>query len=444
MWCVNIASNMNNMNTPIQTKPGVVELVERGLRKRYRAERRFRWYGVVSIAAAIGFLFFLLLSILATGLPAFEKTSVRLDIAFDEETLGITDMDDSEQVRLADFPALIRKSLQARFPEVETRNEKRRLYGLISSGAEYQIAEQLRSRPDWLNTTQALWVYADDDLDAYHKGYVDRELPESERRIDDKQLAWIDRLEAEDALELRFNWTLLGAGDSREPELAGIRGALMGSFYTLLVTLLLSFPIGVAAAVYLEEFASRNKWNDLIEVNINNLAAVPSIVFGLLGLAVFINFFGLPRSAPLVGGLVLTLMTLPTIIIASRSAIKAVPPSIREAALGVGASKMQTVLHHVLPLALPGMLTGTIIGMARALGETAPLLMIGMVAFIVDVPGSFTDPATALPVQIFLWADRPERGFMEMTSAAIIVLLLFLAVMNILAVLLRRKFERRW
>jgi phosphate transport system permease protein len=444
MWCVNIASNMNNMNTPIQTKPGVVELVERGLRKRYRAERRFRWYGVISIAAAIGFLFFLLLSILATGLPAFEKTSVRLDIAFDAETLGITDPHDPEEIRVADFPALIRQSLQAKFPEVEARNEKRRLYGLISSGAEYQLAEQLRSRPDWLNTTQALWVYADDDLDAYRKGYVDRELPESERRIDDKQLAWIDRLEAEDALELRFNWTLLGAGDSREPELAGIRGALMGSFYTLLVTLLLSFPIGVAAAVYLEEFASRNKWNDLIEVNINNLAAVPSIVFGLLGLAVFINFFGLPRSAPLVGGLVLTLMTLPTIIIASRSAIKAVPPSIREAALGVGASKMQTVLHHVLPLALPGMLTGTIIGMARALGETAPLLMIGMVAFIVDVPGSFTDPATALPVQIFLWADRPERGFMEMTSAAIIVLLLFLAVMNILAVLLRRKFERRW
>jgi phosphate transport system permease protein len=444
MWCVNIASNMNNMNTPIQTKPGVVELVERGLRKRYRAERRFRWYGVISIAAAIGFLFFLLLSILATGLPAFEKTSVRLDIAFDAETLGITDPHDPEEIRVADFPALIRQSLQAKFPEVEARNEKRRLYGLISSGAEYQLAEQLRSQPDWLNTTQALWVYADDDLDAYRKGYVDRELPESERRIDDKQLAWIDRLEAEDALELRFNWTLLGAGDSREPELAGIRGALMGSFYTLLVTLLLSFPIGVAAAVYLEEFASRNKWNDLIEVNINNLAAVPSIVFGLLGLAVFINFFGLPRSAPLVGGLVLTLMTLPTIIIASRSAIKAVPPSIREAALGVGASKMQTVLHHVLPLALPGMLTGTIIGMARALGETAPLLMIGMVAFIVDVPGSFTDPATALPVQIFLWADRPERGFMEMTSAAIIVLLLFLAVMNILAVLLRRKFERRW
>ena len=218
----------------------------------------------------------------------------------------------------------------------------------------------------------------------------------------------------------------------------------MGSFWVLLVTLALSFPIGVAAAVYLEEFARRNRWTDLIEVNINNLAAVPSIVFGLLGLAVFLNVFGLPRSAPLVGGLVLTLMTLPTIIIASRAALKAVPPSIREAALGVGASQMQMVVHHVLPLALPGMLTGTIIGMARALGETAPLLMIGMVAFIVDIPKGFTDPATVLPVQIYLWADSPERAFVERTSAAIMVLLAFLVVMNAGAIILRKKFERRW
>jgi phosphate transport system permease protein len=287
-------------------------------------------------------------------------------------------------------------------------------------------------------------LYADNDVDALNKSPGDRELSEEARSITNAQLAWLAHLEADGAVRIGFNWNLLNAGDSREPELAGIRGALLGSFYTLLVTLLLSFPIGVAAAVYLEEFAARNKWTDLIEVNINNLAAVPSIVFGLLGLAVFINFFGLPRSAPIVGGLVLTLMTLPTIIIASRSAIKAVPPSIREAALGVGASKMQTVLHHVLPLALPGMLTGTIIGMARALGETAPLLMIGMVAFIVDVPGGFSDPATVLPVQIFLWADSPERGFSELTAAAIMVLLVFLATMNMLAVILRRKFERRW
>jgi phosphate transport system permease protein len=269
-------------------------------------------------------------------------------------------------------------------------------------------------------------------------------VPESERRLTDQQIGWVETFEQQDKIRKQFNTTFFTAGDSREPELAGIWGAAVGSFYTLVVTLLLSFPIGVAAAVYLEEFAPKNRWTDLIEVNINNLAAVPSIVFGLLGLAVFLNFFGLPRSAPVVGGLVLTLMTLPTIIIASRASLKSVPPSIREAALGIGASRMQMVSHHVLPLAMPGMLTGTIIGMAQALGETAPLLMIGMVAFIVDIPGAFTDPATVLPVQIYLWADSPERAFVERTSAAIMILLAFLILMNATAVYLRKKFERRW
>jgi len=245
-------------------------------------------------------------------------------------------------------------------------------------------------------------------------------------------------------VDLRFNRSFFSNGDSRDPEQAGVRGALIGSLLTLLITLLLSFPIGVGAAVYLEEFAPRNRLTDIIEVNINNLAAVPSIVFGLLGLAMFISFFGLPRSAPLVGGLVLTLLTLPTIIIASRAALKAVPPSIREAALGIGASRWQTVVHHVLPLAMPGVLTGAIIGMARALGESAPLLMIGMVAFIVEVPAGVLDPSTVLPVQVFLWSDLPERGFVERTSGAIIVLLLFLIVMNAAAVVLRSKFEKRW
>jgi phosphate transport system permease protein len=432
------------MNSNVNARSGVAERVERGLKKRYRAERRFRFYGVLSIASAIAFLIFLLLTILGNGLPAFKKTYIKLDIAFDPEALAITDLNDEDQLRSADYMGAIRKALQTVFPEVQERRERRELYALISSGAEYRLADKFRASPEWLGTTQSVWLYASGDVDTYYKGHINRELPESERRLNDRQLAWLDRLEAADAVKQGFNRVLLNSGDSREPELAGIRGALVGSFYTLLITLMLSFPIGVAAAIYLEEFAPRNKWTDLIEVNINNLAAVPSIVFGLLGLAVFINFFGLPRSAPLVGGLVLTLMTLPTIIIASRSAIKAVPPSIREAALGVGASKMQTVLHHVLPLALPGMLTGTIIGMARALGETAPLLMIGMVAFIVDVPRGFADPATVLPVQIFLWADSPERGFTELTSAAIIVLLVFLAAMNMLAVILRRKFERRW
>jgi phosphate transport system permease protein len=315
---------------------------------------------------------------------------------------------------------------------------------MISSGAAYELRKLALSDPDIIGKTVPVWVFADDDIDMIVKGQFSREVAEENRRVTDQQLAWLGRLKAEGRVEKQFNLTFFRSGDSREPEQAGIWGAVMGSFFTLVITLLLSFPIGVAAAVYLEEFAHKNRWTDLIEVNINNLAAVPSIVFGLLGLAVFLNFFGLPRSAPLVGGLVLTLMTLPTIIIASRSALKSVPPSIREAALGVGASKMQMVVHHVLPLALPGMLTGTIIGMARALGESAPLLMIGMVAFIVDVPKGFFDPSTVLPVQIYLWADSPERAFVERTSAAIIVLLAFLLVMNAAAVILRKKFERRW
>ena len=291
---------------------------------------------------------------------------------------------------------------------------------------------------------ETLWVLASDDVDQLLKGKISRTAAAENRTVSPDQLGWVDALVKADALELRFNRTFFTHGDSREPEQAGVWGAVMGSLFTLVLTLVLSFPIGVAAAIYLEEFARKNKWTDLIEVNINNLAAVPSIVFGLLGLAVFIGFFGLPRSAPLVGALVLTLLTLPTIIIASRAALKGVPPSIREAALGMGASQIQMVVHHVLPLAMPGMLTGTIIGMARALGETAPLLMIGMVAFIVDVPKGFTDPATVLPVQVFLWSDSPERAFVERTSGAIIVLLAFLIVMNATAVILRNRFERRW
>ncbi len=268
--------------------------------------------------------------------------------------------------------------------------------------------------------------------------------PESDRKISDREIVWLDDLQAQGLVENRWNTIFFTSGASREPELAGVWGAVVGSFLTLIVTLAIAFPIGVSAAIYLEEFAPKNRWTNLIEVNINNLAAVPSIVFGLLGLAVFLNFFGLPRSAPVVGGMVLALMTMPIIIIASRASIRAVPPSIREAALGIGASKVQTVFHHVLPLAMPGIMTGTILGMAHALGETAPLLMIGMVAFIVDIPGGFTDPATILPVQIFMWADFPEPGFQQKTSAAILILLGFLVIMNAIAVILRKRFERRW
>ena len=298
--------------------------------------------------------------------------------------------------------------------------------------------------PGLIGQTRNFWLLADDEVDVYMKGRTDPDVPEKNRRFKDISIGWVEKFKSEQNIARKFNVPFFTAGDSREPEQAGIRGAMMGSFYTILVTMLLAFPIGVAAAIYLQEFAPKNRITYLIEVNINNLAAVPSIIFGLLGLAIFINFFGLPRSIPLVGGMVLALMTLPTIIISSRAALAAVPPSIREAALGVGASPIQTVLHHTMPLAMPGMLTGAIIGLARALGETAPLLVIGMVAFIVDIPSGPLEPATALPVQIYLWADSPERAFVERTSAAIMVLLLFLIAINGLIVVLRKKLERRW
>jgi phosphate transport system permease protein len=314
----------------------------------------------------------------------------------------------------------------------------------VSNGAGFDLRNKLEANPEILNTSFDVWVLADDDIDTYIKSRGDTIEDAFTERLTEKQIVWVEALLANGEIEKRLNRGFFQNGDSREPEQAGIRGALMGSLFTLFVTFALSFPIGIAAAIYLEEYAEKNRFTDFIEVNINNLAAVPSIIFGLLGLAIFINFFEMQRSIPLVGGLVLTLMTLPTIIITSRAAIRSVPPSIKEAAAGIGASKMQIILHHVLPLAMPGMLTGAIIGMAQALGETAPLLMIGMVAFIVDIPGAINDPATALPVQIFLWADSPERAFVERTSAAIMVLLAFLITMNTVAVWLRKRLETKW
>jgi phosphate transport system permease protein len=419
-------------------------LVEAGLAKRYARERSFRRAGLAAIIAGLLFLSLLFFSIISNGYSAFWQTYVQLEIHFDGEEIDPNGTRSPEVLSAANYGGLVKRTLRSMFPDVTKRSEKYELYSLVSSGAAFQLREMVMNNPDLIDSTVRVWVPTDDDVDMLMKGHIDRSVPESERRMKDLEISWIDQMIEQGRIEQKFNTTFFTAGDSREPELAGIWGAVMGSLFTLMVTLTLSFPIGVAAAVYLEEFSPTNRWTDLIEVNINNLAAVPSIVFGLLGLAMFINIFGLPRSAPLVGGLVLTLMTLPTIIIASRAALKSVPPSIREAALGVGASKMQMVFHHVLPLAMPGMLTGTIIGMAQALGETAPLLMIGMVAFIVDIPGSAMDPSTVLPVQIYLWADSPERAFVERTSAAIMVLLAFLITMNALAVMLRKKFERRW
>jgi phosphate transport system permease protein len=420
-----------------------IDIVNRNLAKRYAKEKRFRLFGLASILAGLTALCFLLVTIVSNGWGAFTQSYVELSLDLDPEVLSITDPLDDDQWSYANYTGVIKKSLRERFPDLTSRKDKKRLYRIVSPGAGYQLNLLMKDR-SLLGQTVTVWLPADDDVDSVIKGHIDRNRPENERRVSDKTLALIDELVNSGELQRKFNNIFFTAGDSSEPEQAGIKGAMLGSFFTLIVALLLSFPIGIAAAIYLEEFAPKNKWTDFIEVNINNLAAVPSIVFGLLGLAVFLNWFGLPRSVPLVGGIVLTLMTLPTIIISSRVALKSVPPSIREAALGLGASKMQTIFDHVLPLALPGMLTGGIIGMAQALGETAPLLMIGMVAFIVDVPGSFTDPATVLPVQIFLWSDSPERAFVERTSGAIMVLLMFLILMNSIAVLLRKRFERRW
>jgi phosphate transport system permease protein len=415
--------------------------VEAGLRKRRRNEKLFQVAGMVATTVGVVFLGVFFADLFAKGTSAFVQTHIQLDVEFDPEVIAPGGELD---ITYADFDGLVRASLRAEFPEVTGRGDRRELYRLVSVGAGYQMQDMITADPELLGTRQVIWVPASSTVDMFIKGNIDPTIDESLRPISDAQILWINGLRESGKLETQFNSALFSNGDSRDPELAGIKGALMGSFYMLIVTVMLAFPIGVAAAIYLEEFAPRNRWSDLIEVNINNLAAVPSIVFGLLGLAVFINWVGIPRSAPLVGGLVLSLLTLPVIIIASRAAIKAVPPSIREAALGLGASQMQVVFHHVMPLALPGMLTGTIIGMSRALGESAPLLMIGMVAFIVDVPGGFSDPATALPVQIYLWADSPERAFAERTSAAIIVLLGFLLVMNLTAVIIRKRMERKW
>ncbi len=414
------------------------------LKKRYRKEKRLRAYGQLAIFIALGVLVVLLVSVFIRGHSAFTKTEIALNLTLDPSLIEIGDKNDNTEIRKGEYGKIIRQALFEVFPEVETRSDRRKLIKLLSKNSRYEVAKFVSKNPQFIGTTQKIWLSASSDVDILIKGKSPRNVPQSERRLNDKQLSWIDKVVEMENLRTSFNWDFLSGSDSREPEIAGIGGALAGSFWTLIITLILAFPIGVSAAIYMQEFAPKNRLTDFIEVNINNLAAVPSIVFGLLGLAIFIQLLGLPRSTAIVGGFTLMLMTLPTIIIATRAALSAVPPSIREAAHGVGASRVQVVSHHVLPMALPGILTGTIIGMARALGETAPLLMIGMVAFIVDIPSSPADPATALPVQIFLWADSPERGFVEKMSAAIIVLLLFLVVMNALAVYLRRKFEIRW
>lgn len=413
------------------------------LKGRYSAEKRFKLYGVFAVSLALGAVIFLLFTIFSTGYSAFWRTEFQVEIQFNGDYLGITQESSDQEVREANFLGLFRKNLAEQNNDVP-RRELRKLFAMFSESAADDLREMVITNRSILGTTQKLKVLASSSVDMIVKGQAPREIEEKRRVLNDFQLGLLDRWTAEGRRSSSFNHRFFTNGDSRSPELAGLGGAIAGSFWTLMVCLILSFPMGVAAAIYLEEYAPKNRLTEIIEVNINNLAAVPSIIFGLLGLAVILNFFGLPRSTPLVGGVVLSLMTLPTIIIACRASLKAVPPSIREGALAMGASKMQTILHHVLPLAMPGTLTGTIIGLAQALGETAPLLMIGMFAFVVDIPAGPLESATALPVQVYLWAESSERGYVELTAAGIMMILIFMALMNSFAIILRKKFERRW
>lgn len=416
------------MNDPLlKLAESKITKVRHSLKGRRKTERRFRLYGAISVLSALSFLVMLFVAIISTGIGALKTTEIQMTFNLSEET------------RIDSPRQMIRDALGNEFRTVASRSERRDLYQLLSPESEYTLKRALEDKGT-SSSSLTIWLPAGDSANQYNKNRT--KTPSA--TFSDQEQDWFSQLENQGRVRTKFNWYFFHNGDSRNPEVAGIGGAFMGSAFTIMTALVLSFPIGVGAALYLEEFAPKNKFTDIIEININNLAAVPSIVFGLLGLAIFLNVLGLPRSTPLVGGLVLTLMTLPTIIISSRASLKSVPPSIREGALAMGASKTQVVFHHVVPLALPGMFTGSIIGMAQALGETTPLLMIGMVAFIVDIPKGFLDAATALPVQIFLWSENPERGFAELTSAAIMVLLFFLFLMNGAALYMRRKLERRW
>lgn len=405
--------------------------MDKHLKKRHFKEFIFRLCGISSLTIACLLLVIILGTIINQARHAVYTSYIQMELTYKES--------ESPQV-------MVKRAILA--ATNASRAQRRDAFALISGDAWIQAKNYLDANPTLKNGDKfKVWLLADDEADQYLRdlkedGY--KELEEKFRTLSDQKIAWLDGFKANNQFEARINDALLFSVDSRNPELAGLLGALVGSFWTMLVTLSISFPIAVLAAIYLEEFSPKNKFADMVEINVNNLAAVPSIIYGLLGLAVFLNFFGMPRSAPIVGGFVLSLMTIPIIIIAARGALRAIPPSIRQAALAVGASPIQMVVHHLLPYSMPGILTGVIVGMSRALGETAPLLMIGMAAFIADVPKSMTDASSALPVQIYLWADSPQAAFASKTSAAIIVLLCFLLLMNGTAIWLRQKFEKKW
>ena len=413
------------------------------LKKRYRAEKRFKFYGLVSITLAILFVIFLVNVIFSKGRTAFQRTTIAVEVNFNTEELELSSNASIEEIQDADFYDLSINSLLKLY-KTEGAKQEKELLRVFSPDHDIEIKNFLIKNLDNLNKNVIVNLTTSDDIDQLHKGNYPRHLSEERRRISDFQLLIYDQLVKENKVNKVFNTFFFTNGDSRNPELAGIGGSLFGSFFTIIITLILSFPIAIFASIYLEEFAPKNRITDFIEININNLAAVPSIVFGLLGLGILLGTFDLPRSTPLVAGITLSLMTLPRIIIPCRASLKAVPPSIREGALAVGASKVQSVMHHVVPLSIPGTLSGTIIGLAQALGETAPLILIGMVAFVVDIPATPIDPSASLPVQVYLWSEQAERGFVEKTSATIMVLLSFLIVMNFIAVYLRQKFEKKW
>jgi phosphate transport system permease protein len=415
-----------------------ITTIRQGLARRQRRQTMVKALGLGAISIAFAALALLIGSIVMSGYQAFVQTHVTLTIFIDPEEV------DPERLDRGGYDDLILAALQDRFPDVTDRDDRKLLKALVSDGGPFTLRDRVVADPALIGQSVTLTMPVSDPFDQLAKGLVDRATPEDQRRVTDREIVWFDALSADGAISQPFNWGLFTNADSRFPELAGLRGALVGTGWMLLVCFAIAFPLGIGAAIYLEEFAPKNRVSDIIEININNLAAVPSVVFGLLALALFINVMGLPRSAPFVGGLALALMSMPTIIIATRAALKAVPPSIREAALGVGASPQQVVFHHVLPLAMPGVMTGTILTMARAIGETAPLLLIGMNAFITSAASSPFDAATALPTQIFIWADSPERGFVSRTSAAILVLLGVLLMMNAAAIWLRNRYERRW
>ncbi len=426
------------------------------MRRRNAAEVRFKYYGLAAIVLSLAVLFVMLFTIFRDGTSAFFQASLTFPVTLDEAQLdegGTRNRDDLARVTTIGYGNLLRAALEAHVVAegIDTTGVSDADIGaLLSRDAPARIRNQVLADPSMVGQTIEVTVLATGRLDGYIKGRVTRETALRDAAISPEQLDLADRLREAGILTSAFNWSFLTNPDASDqrPEAAGLGVAIIGSAYMMLLVLIMALPIGVAASIYLEEFAPKNRLTDIIEVNISNLAAVPSIVFGILGLAAFINFAGLPQSSSVVGALVLTLMTLPTIIISTRASLRAVPPSIRDAALGVGASKMQTVFHHVLPLAMPGILTGTILGLATALGETAPLLLIGMVAFVANYPSApmqgFLEPATALPVQVYSWASRSDPAFIERSSGAIIVLLGFLVIMNAVAILLRRRFERRW